>query len=58
MLAKEPKLYRKMDLSSLGKYSIATDSLIKQFVRRGLSGAEELSLDGWIKLSDKGIEVG
>jgi hypothetical protein len=46
-----------MDLSCLGKYSIANDSLIKQFVRRGLSGVEELSLDGWIKLSDKGVEV-
>ncbi|XP_031570621.1 F-box/LRR-repeat protein 6-like [Actinia tenebrosa] len=57
IVAKEPKLYRKMDLSCFGKYSIATDSLIKRLVQRGLSGVEELSLDGWINLSDKGVEV-
>ncbi|KXJ18889.1 F-box/LRR-repeat protein 6 [Exaiptasia diaphana] len=55
-MSKEPRLYSKVDLSSIGKYSIASDSLIKQLLSRGMSGAEELNLDGWMKLTDKGLE--
>ncbi|XP_032220110.1 F-box/LRR-repeat protein 6 [Nematostella vectensis] len=57
-VCREPSLWRKLDLSHFGKYTISGDSLIQKLCGRGvMSGVEELLLDGWVRLTDKGVEM-
>ena len=56
-LASECILWKKLDLSRCSHLMKADDSTVRTILKKRLPAVEELNMDGWRNLSDKGVKV-